>query len=229
MSILEKLKPEIDASVARLAAKEFKIDPIAGKKYSRVPSVVGSMQKRHGLIVEKAIFEAIQSFSSYTVWTEPSFKVSNEVNVATSNINNVKQNPDWLHLLNHDHPYGNQSTTLQVDIMAYNKDINELYALEVKRGYSLHDAGKKKSILRSALAVQMLLLDYGKKELGVEKISKVACRICNYYKAAEFNSKIQIDKDDLDSFFGVPIYSMVEEVNNYFRTQIHLLMGDEIP
>ena len=113
--------------------------------------------------------------------------------------------------------------------MAYNKDINELYALEVKRGYSLHDAGKKKSILRSALAVQMLLLDYGKKELGVEKISKVACRICNYYKAAEFNSKIQIDKDDLDSFFGVPIYSMVEEVNNYFRTQIHLLMGDEVP
>lgn len=229
MSILEKLKPEIDASVARLAAKKFKIDPIAGKKYSRVPSVVGSMQKRHGLIVEKAIFEAIQSFSNYTVWTEPSFKVSNEVNVATSNINNVKQNPDWLHLLNHDHPYGNQSTTLQVDIMAYNKDINELYALEVKRGYSLHDAGKKKSILRSALAVQMLLLDYGKKELGVEKISKVACRICNYYKAAEFNSKIQIDKDDLDSFFGVPIYSMVEEVNNYFRTQIHLLMGDEVP
>ena len=229
MSILENLKPEIDASVARLAAKKFKIDPIAGKKYSRVPSVVGSMQKRHGLIVEKAIFEAIQSFSNYTVWTEPSFKVSNEVNVATSNINNVKQNPDWLHLLNHDHPYGNQSTTLQVDIMAYNKDINELYALEVKRGYSLHDAGKKKSILRSALAVQMLLLDYGKKELGVEKISKVACRICNYYKAAEFNSKIQIDKDDLDSFFGVPIYSMVEEVNNYFRTQIHLLMGDEVP
>ena len=96
MSILEKLKPEIDASVARLAAKKFKIDPIAGKKYSRVPSVVGSMQKRHGLIVEKAIFEAIQSFSNYTVWTEPSFKVSNEVNVATSNINNVKQNPDWL-------------------------------------------------------------------------------------------------------------------------------------
>ena len=87
---MNKLKPVVDASIDKLRNKDFKIDPIAGKQFSRVPSVIGSMQKRHGLIIEKAIFEALSSYKHYTVWREETFKVSSAVNVAISNVNNVK-------------------------------------------------------------------------------------------------------------------------------------------
>lgn len=227
MSIMRELKAEVDTSIEKLRTSNFKVDPIAGKQFSRIPSVIGSMQKRHGLIIEKAIFEAVSSYDHFTVWKEETFKVSSAVNHAISNVNNVKQNPDWLHLVDHDYPYGEKSTTLQIDILAFNRNTKNLYALEIKRGYSMHDAGKKKSILRNALAVQMLLKGYGKSELGVGDFNSAISKICSYYKVQEFPSEIQIDKDDLDDFFEVPIYEMVEEVNNYFRNQIHSLMLNE--
>ena len=33
------------------------------------------MQKRHGLIIEKAIFEAVSLYDHFTVWKEETFKV----------------------------------------------------------------------------------------------------------------------------------------------------------
>ena len=91
----------------------------------------------------------------------------------------------------------------------------------------MHDAGKKKSILRNALAVQMLLKEYGADQLGISDFNFVTSKICSYYKAQEFPPEIQIDKDKLDEFFDVPIYDLVEEVNNYFRNEIHSLMKNE--
>jgi len=228
MSILHKLEADIEQSINRLNNKNFKIDPIAGRKYSKVPSLIGSMQKRHGLIIEKAISAALSSYDHYTVWTDSGFKVSSSVNHIISTVNNVKKDPDWLHLLDHNHPYGEQSSTLQIDVIAFNKSDNSLTALEVKRGYSHHDAGKKKAILRRALAVQMLLMGYGQSELGQIQINEVRSRICSYYGANEFAPEIQITKDDLDNFFGVPILGLVQEVNDYFRSRIHELMELEM-
>ena len=59
VSILDQLRPDVDATVESLAAKEFATDPIAGRKYSLIPTVIGSAQKRHGTLIEKAILAAV--------------------------------------------------------------------------------------------------------------------------------------------------------------------------
>ena len=95
-SILNILRPEVDATVANLAATKFKIDPIAGRQYSLIPAVIGSAQKRHGTLIERAILAAVDASPNYTAWQLPEFRISNDAIGIVARVNNVKQNPDWL-------------------------------------------------------------------------------------------------------------------------------------
>ncbi len=91
-SILHTLRPEVDATVASLAETEFKIDPIAGRQYSLIPAVIGSAQKRHGTLIEKAILAAVDASPNYTAWRLPEFRISNDAIGIAARVNNVKQN-----------------------------------------------------------------------------------------------------------------------------------------
>ena len=224
MSVLNKLRPMINEAVDSLATTTFKVDPIAGRDFSRGGSVIGSMQKKHGLILEKAIFEAVSECPYYSVWTTKDFKISNSVNSAVAGVVKVKRDPDWLHLASNEYPYGNAASLQQIDLIAYNQQTKVISAVEIKRGYSHHDAGKKKEILKGALSVQMLLKSYGEAELGSDAIIEARSRICNYYKEKEFHPSIMFDKDDLNDFFGIEVLAKVEEVNNYYRKRFHLMM-----
>ncbi len=223
VSILNALRPEVDATVARLAATDFKIDPIAGRKYSLIPAVIGSAQKRHGTLIEKAILAAVEASPNYAAWQYSEFRISNDAIGIAARVNNVKQNPDWLYILEQTLAYGDAAKTVQIDLMAYNRETNFLCALEIKRGYSHHDAGKKKVILKDALCVHMLLRSYGE---GVEglKVDRAESKICNFYKSREFADVIRLDKDELDDYFGAEILGPVEEVNHYYRQQIHEML-----
>jgi hypothetical protein len=222
MSVLDAMRTRVDETVERLAAKEFKIDPIAGVEFSHIPSVIGSMQKRHGLIIEQAILLAVDALPNYSAWAIPDFKVSRDATTLVARVNNVKLNPDWLPILEQNLAYGEKDKTLQIDVMAFNRDTGGLKALEIKRGYSSHDAGKKKSILKDTLCVQMLLSSYGKSE-GLD-VTGAEAKICNYYKSPEFHDRISINKDLLNDFFGGEVLGPVEEVNHYFRDRVHSLL-----
>jgi len=217
-SILQTLRPVVDKTIASLAEKKFKFDPIVDKKISRISSLVGSSQKRHGYIIERAIIEAVKTLPNFTVWSEPEFKISHRVNGMISSINNVKKEPDWLDLLDNHFVYGESARTQQVDLIAYNRDTKKIIALEIKRGYGDHDAGKKKKILQEILATRLLLKSYGKQQ-GCSSISSEAY-ICSYYGSDEFDKRISISKDQLNHVFDGDVYSLVEEVNHYFRKKI---------
>ena len=222
-SILNILRPEVDATVASLAATEFKIDPIAGRQYSLIPAVIGSAQKRHGTLIERAILEAVNVSPNYTAWRLPEFRISNDAIGIAARVNNVKKNPDWLDILEQNLAYGGAAKTVQIDMMAYNRETKFLCALEIKRGYSHHDAGKKKAILKDTLCIHMLLKSYGERVDGLN-VDRAEAKICNFYKDREFADQIMLDKDELDAYFGAEILGPVEEVNHYFRRQIQEML-----
>lgn len=223
VSILNILRPEVDATVANLAETEFRTDPIAGRRYSLIPAIIGSAQKRHGTLIEKAILAAVDANPNYTAWQVPEFRISNDAIGIAARVNNVKKNPDWLDILEQNLAYGVSAKTVQIDLMAYNRETGFLCALEIKRGYSHHDAGKKKAILKDMLCVQMLLRSYGERQDGLN-IDRAEAKICNFYKDREFADQILLDKDELDDYFGAEILGPVEEVNHYFRQQIHEML-----
>jgi hypothetical protein len=218
VSIIQEMKPVIDKTIASLKKKTFKSDPIVEREFSRIYSLVGSSQKRHGAIIEKSIIEALKKYKNYEVWGEQSFKVSNRVNGMVSTVHRVKDNPDWLDLLDNNFKYGQAERTQQVDIIAYDKIKRKIIGLEVKRGYSHHDAGKKKKILQETLALRMLIKSYGEQQ-GLEIDNREAF-VCSYYGSNEFDERISINKDGLSDLFEVDVLTPVEEVNHYFRKRI---------
>ena len=226
-SFSQELKEKVDLTVSALAEKKFKVDPIAGENFSRFPSIVGSMQKRHGLIIESAILEAVGNLPNYTVWQVPAFHISQDVIAAVSSANNVKNNPDWIHLLNNSYPYTeeNSAKTIQVDMVAFNRSTKDVVAMEIKRGYSTHDGGKKKAILKDVLSIQMLLKSYAENKTG-EIIDSTKSLVCSYYSSREFNDLISVDRHDLDDLFGSEICLYVEQVNQYYQEKIQKLLGD---
>ena len=64
------------AAVAGALAGEFPEDPIIGRDVSRVISCVGSVVKRHGLLLETAIAEALKASDRFIVLTNVSLPLT---------------------------------------------------------------------------------------------------------------------------------------------------------
>ena len=118
---------------------------------------MSSAYKRHGNILERAIFERLKENAQLEVWSDPLFSVSA---MADSVASESLRAPSTL--LDTNIPYEpNGKRTLQVDIIVFDKQAKTLRAYEVKRGNGEHDAGKKRHILRDTLCIQVLLWKYG--------------------------------------------------------------------
>jgi hypothetical protein len=59
--LLRAIAPEIDKTLGTLKDKVFDPDPIVGKIPSKITSIVSSVYKRHGTIIEKALLEIMKS------------------------------------------------------------------------------------------------------------------------------------------------------------------------
>src|SRR5215467_1376942 len=75
-SYLTSVYAEVDATIRRLAAKQFQIDPVVEARYSRITSIVSSAYKRHGGFIERAFAAVLRQSPHLTVWEDPVFGVS---------------------------------------------------------------------------------------------------------------------------------------------------------
>src|SRR5262245_21885203 len=155
--VLDVLKPEIDKTIIGLDSKAFEPDPIAGRHFSKITSVMSSAYKRHGYILERAILESLRLCPHFAVWRDPLFQVPPAVeHIVDGSI------VDATKLIGTDYPYSVGQRTLQVDAIVFNKNTGVLSAYEIKRGAGLHDSGKRRSMLKDTLCIQVLLKSYGK-------------------------------------------------------------------
>jgi hypothetical protein len=217
-AVLDLLKPEIEKTVIGLDSKRFDPDPIAGQHFSKITSVMSSAYKRHGYILEHAILEALRLCPHFEVWRDPLFQVPSAVDhiVAGSIAEPTK-------LIGTDYPYSEGDRTLQVDAIVSDKSKGTLKAYEIKRGSGLHDSGKRRSMLRDTLCVQVLLKSYGK-EHGFDGGSAYS-HIIFYYGKCSIPKPFSIIGAELDEHFGWPIHAAVEEVNTYFQTRLFSILA----
>ena len=211
---------EIEATISRLVHKAFKPDPIAGPKYSKIVSVVSSAYKRHGNIIHLAILEELKQQSHLVAWDDPSFHVSaaadslvgtsigSPTNLIGSNILYEKNGP----------------RTLQVDAIVFNRSNATVTAYEIKRGFGMHDAGKKRSMLRDTLCTQVLLKSYA--EQRGFTVSAAFSHVIFYYGACSLSKPFALCSDDLDEHFGFELVAHVERVNDRFRARLHEVLED---
>ncbi len=217
-TVLDLLKPEIEKTVIGLDAKLFDPDPIAGPHFSRITSVMSSAYKRHGYILERAILEALKLCPHFEVWRDPIFQVPSAVDhIVAGSISEPTK------LIGTDYPYSNGQRTLQVDTIVFDKNKGTVSAYEIKRGSGLHDSGKRRSMLRDTLCVQVLLKSYAK-ERGHDCNSAFS-HIIFYYGKCSIPKPFSLTGAELDEHFGWPIHEAVEEVNKYFQGRLFSILA----
>ena len=94
---------------------------------------------------------------------------------------------------------------------------------EVKRGAGLHDSGKRRSMLRDVLCVQVLLKSYGKQR-GLD-VKEAFSHIIFYYGQCSIPKPFSLIGSELDEHFGWPVQAAVEEVNAYFQSRLFAILS----
>jgi hypothetical protein len=217
--LAERLASEVDATIQRLTRKSFKPDPIAGAHFSKIVSLLSSSYKRHGYILQRAILERLKENPDFIVWDDPVFAVSQ----MADHIIDVGMS-DPLSLLGNDINYITPGhRTLQVDALVYDQRTKSLRAYEVKRGAGAHDSGKRRSILRDVLCVQVLLRSYGR-ERGYD-VATVESRVIFYYGELSVPRPFGMSGADMDEHFGFPVWDEVEAVNQHYKERLFRLLS----
>ena len=216
--LVKLLKPDVDLTIEKLSKKTFKLDPLAGAKYSRVVSVLSSAYKRHGFILERAILEQLKTDPNLVVWEDREFQVDQTADHIVDTIIN-----DPTTGLKAEIGYtGKGHRTLQVDTIVFNKKTKQISAYEIKRGNGLHDSGKRRSILRDILCVQVLLKSYANSK-GFKAKSAKSC-IIFYYGSRSIPKPFSFVKEELNDHFGFEVVKPVEAVNRYFQKQLFKML-----
>jgi hypothetical protein len=179
---------------------------------------MSSAYKRHGLILERAILETLKLNPFFKVWRDDAFQVPSSVDHI---VNGSIGEPEKL--IGTNFPYSPGPRSLQVDIFVFDERDNTLSAYEVKRGFGWHDSGKKRSMLRDVLCVQVLLDSYGK-EKGY-KASSAFSRMIFYYGKCSIPKPFGMPGSAIDEHFRCNVREAVEEVNGYFRTHLFQILA----
>jgi hypothetical protein len=216
--VLELLKPEIEKTIRGLDSKNFEPDPIAGPHFSKITSVMSSAYKRHGYILERAILESLRLCPNFEVWNDPAFQVPPAVeHIVDGSIT------EPIKLIGVDYPYSNGPRTLQIDAVVFDKNTGTLSAYEVKRGAGLHDAGKRRSMLKDALCIQVLLKHYSKQR-GYDPKS-VFSHFIFFYGKCSIPKPFAITGAEMDQHFSWPVYEPVDQVNKYFQSRLFSILA----
>lgn len=211
----DRVKPLVDETVRRLAVNAFRDDPLVGAHYARATSIVSSAYKRHGKILEAALFERLRDNNRLSVWTDPTFVVSAAADALVGSSTRADCFKSQL-------PYGDGLRTLQVDIAVYDNLNRSLRTYEVKRGNGQHDAGKVRSIMRDLICTHVLLKSYG---LGRgHDVDHAEAKIIYYYGVRSVPPPISLVREELDAHFEYPVVEAVEQVNTYFQGRLHELL-----
>jgi len=179
---------------------------------------MSSAYKRHGYILERAILEALRLCPHFEVWRDPVFHVPSSVDhiVAGSILDPTK-------LIGTDFPYSNGQRTLQVDAIVFDKNKGTLSAYEIKRGSGLHDSGKRRSMMRDTLCIQILLKSYGKGR--GHDCNSAFSHVVFYYGKCSIPKPFSLTGMELDEHLGFPVYQAIEEVNKYFQGRLFSILA----
>jgi hypothetical protein len=105
----------------------------------------------------------------------------------------------------------------------FNKNTGVLRAYEIKRGSGKHDSGKRRSMLRDALSVQVLLKSYGKQR-GLD-VKEAFSHIIFYYGQCSIPKPFSLTGSEIDAHFGFPVFDAVEEVNKHYKARLFAILA----
>ena len=203
------------AAVAGALAGEFPEDPIIGRDVSRVISCVGSVVKRHGLLLETAIAEALKASDRFIVLTNVSLPLTKGAKQLLA-ARNPDENLAKIKLAADLEADG----IVKVDLVVVDPDTGWAGAYEVKRGNGATEHRKRRPIVQSLRASRLVLASHVE-QLDYGPITNTTSAVIDYYGASGFDPNFTLTRDQLDEHFGVPVVATVDAMTNALREALH--------
>lgn len=214
----EAIRRSVRAVVSNAINGDFPVDPVIGGDLSKTFSVVNSVVKRHGLLLQRSLADALAASGRFDVMTDVPVPVTGAANDLLTSRNS---NQDLAKIrLKSD---ANVVRMVTVDIIAIDVDAGWAGAYDVKRGNGATESRKRRPLEHDLRACRLVLSSFLSK-YGYSDIVQATTGIIDYYGSSGFNDELRITREDLDTHFDVPVLTTLETMTAELRQALHAEM-----
>jgi hypothetical protein len=172
---------------------------------------VGSVVKRHGLLLQSTTANALAASGRFDVLTDVAIPIVD----AASELLLARNSAEDLARINI-RADASAERIVNVDLVVIDQEVGWAGVYDVKRGNGQVDGRTRRPIEHDLRAAGMILSSYLAKR-GYPNISRVTAGVIDYYGSTGFSKGFKIGRDELDTHFEVPIRETLDKVTLCLR------------
>jgi hypothetical protein len=202
-------------AVGNAISSVFAEDPVIGADLSRAISVLGSVVKRHGLLLQKTLADALAASDRFDVLVDVALPITEAAHELLLGKNAAE---DLARIrIRADSP---ATRIITADLVVIDPEAAWAGAYDVKRGNGATESRRRRPIEHDLRATRLILASYlGKR--GYENITSVTTGVIDYYGSSGFSKELKIERDELDAHFGVPVEATLDMMTIKLRSALH--------
>lgn len=202
------------SAVADAMSRDFPLDVLLGPDVSRMVSVCNSVVKRHGLLLEQALADALEASGRFEVLRGAYITITPAADsiVASNAPNNLARIA-----LRQDGAAGRQ---LQWDLIVIDPEAGWAGAYSVKRGNGNMGHRMRQPLAHDVAAVRLLLRSFVR-DMGHTGVDTVTSACIDWFGAAKMPPHLTVLGSEADEHFGVPVSATVERMTGHLRAELH--------
>jgi len=205
-------------AVDNAIASAFAEDPVIGADLSRAISVLGSVVKRHGLLLQKTLADALAASDRFDVLVDVALPVTEAAHELLLGKNSVE---DLARISIRSDSAAARIVT--ADIVVIDPEAGWAGAYDVKRGNGATETRRRRPIEHDLRATRLILASYlGKR--GYENITSVTTGVIDYYGSSGFSKELKLTREQLDEHFGVPVLDTIDAMTTELQRALHAEM-----
>jgi len=207
-----------DAVVANARRAVFVSDPLLGPRLSQIASMLASVVKRHGSLIELALKDVLERSDRYIVLRDVAMPITTTTQelIRTGTMAQLATTSVAL--------TGSVAQTVKLDLVVIDRQENRAFIAEVKRGGGKSESRKVHQvewILRCAQVQAIAFLG----SLNYHVASARAVLI-DIYGRAGYSPDLSVSGPAIDNLFGVPVLHAVEAVTDLLAARLHADVPD---
>jgi hypothetical protein len=206
------------AVITNAMAGDFPIDPVIGPDLSKSFSIINSVVKRHGLLIQRTLADALAASGRFEILTEVPLPITEAANDLLTSQNSER---DLAKI-----QLKADSKTIRmvtIDLIVVDTESGWAGAYDVKRGNGATESGKRRPIEHGLRAGRLVLASFLSK-YGYEGIRSVTSAVIDYYGASGFSKDLKVTRDELDEHFGVPVLETIDAMTAELGRALHAEM-----
>ena len=213
-----KLLAAAEAVVANARRAVFVSDPVLGPRLSQIGSLLASVVKRHGRLIELALKDALMRSDRYVVLRDIAMPitVTTQELVRTGTIAQLATTSVAL--------TGPIAQTVALDLIVIDRQQNRTFIVEVKRGGGKSEARKRHQVEWTLRCAQVQAIAF----LGSLNFHVASARavLIDIYGRAGYSPDLSVSGAAIDALFGVPVLHAVEAVTGLLAARLHADIPD---